>query len=551
MQKYADYYGQPQRVLKTWQAALYIRLSKEDVEKKNESVSVTNQREILLEYMRQHPELELVDIYIDDGFTGTDFDRPAFVRLKNDIDRGLVNCVVVKDLNRFGRNYTVGGDLIDNYFARKNVRFIALNNGVDTADDRMNAATRCINIGVTNVINESYSAMTSVSIRGTLNNHRRQGKFIGAFASYGYKKDPDDCHKLIIDEEAASVVRMIYGEFISGNSIIGIAKKLNSVGIPNPTLYKRQKGLNFNSRGDNDGFWSDRTVRRILQNQMYIGNMVQGVNRTVNYKIHECKAVPREEWIIVENTHDPIIDHETFEKAQSLFGRNVHSRRSDGKADLFAGFVFCADCGKAMNKKENRHSYGTYRYYKCSTKQKKNPKACTNHTIRIDKLEEAVLSYIQMMINVALEFDEVTSRVGKNGRNKEDNYIKTALDMQYKEREKCLKASADLYPDWKNDIITREEYLRIRANLQEKLEKIDSMIEKLKAQAQDVDVAPNNSFVEHFMKYRNVDRLTRAMLVELIDKILVHEGGKITIKVKFADEFERVYEMLEQSKDIA
>ena len=279
--------------------------------------------------------------------------------------------------------------------------------------------------------------------------------------------------------------------------------------------------------------------------------MVQGVNRTVNYKVHECRAVPKDEWIVVENTHEAIIDRETFDKAQSLFGRNVHSRRSDGKADLFAGFVFCADCGKAMNKKENRHSYGTYRYYKCSTKQKKNPKACTNHTIRIDKLEEAVLSYIQMMINVALEFDEVTSRVGKNGRNKEDNYIKTALDMQYKEREKCLKASADLYPDWKNDIITREEYLRIRANLQEKLEKIDSMIEKLKAQAQDVDVAPNNSFVEHFMKYRNVDRLTRAMLVELIDKILVHEGGKITIKVRFADEFERVYEMLEQSKDIA
>ena len=139
IEKYSDYAGQPRRALKAWSAALYIRLSKEDLEKKNESVSVTNQREILLEYLRQHPEMELFDIYIDDGFTGTDFDRPGFMRLKADIESGLVNCVIVKDLNRFGRNHTIGGDLIDNYFARKNVRFIALNNGIDTADDRMRA----------------------------------------------------------------------------------------------------------------------------------------------------------------------------------------------------------------------------------------------------------------------------------------------------------------------------------------------------------------------------------------------------------------------------
>ena len=554
MQKYADYYGQPQRVLKTWQAALYIRLSKEDLEKnKTESASIANQREILKEYLKLHPDISHVDTYVDDGYSGTDFDRPGWTRLMQDVRLRKINCVIVKDLARLGRNYTQSGDLIDNQFARLGVRFIALNNGIDTAGDGMNAATRCISIGVTNVINESYAASTSVNIRGTLNNHRQQGKFIGAFASYAYMKDPEDYHKLIIDEETAPVVRMIYDEFIGGNSIIGIVKKLNGMGIPNPTLYKQQKGFNYNSRSDNDGLWSDRTVRRILQNQMYIGNMVQGVNRTVNYKVHECRAVPKDEWIIVENTHEAIIDRETFDKAQSLFKRSIHSCKADRKMDLFAGFVFCADCGKAMHKKVNRQNDKIYRYYKCSTKQKKSPDACTNHTIRIDRLEEAVLAYIQTMINIALEYDEVIAKVKKKDRTRETDHIKRTLEAQKKERERCLRAAADLYPDWKNELITQEEYMRIKANLNEKIEKLDGMIENLeRTQAQlDYESLHKNGFVEHFMSYRNIDSLTRPMLVELIDKILVHEGGKITIKVKYADAFEAMLDCIEQQKDIA
>ena len=536
--KYSDYAGQPHRAVKAWHAALYIRLSKEDLEKKNESVSVTNQREILLEYLRQHPEMELFDIYIDDGFTGTDFDRPGFMRLKADIESGLVNCVIVKDLNRFGRNYTVGGDLIDNYFARKNVRFIALNNGVDTADDHMNAATRCISIGVTNVINESYSAMTSVSIRGTLNNHRKQGKFIGAFACYGYRKNPDDNHCLIIDEEAAEVVRSIYQKFIGGMSLIGITKELNALGIPNPTLYKQQKGFNFHARdGKNDGLWCDRTVRRILQNQMYIGNMVQGVNKTVSYKVHECKAVPKEDWIVVEHTHEPVIDRETFDKAQSLFNRHIRSSPVNKQTDLFAGLVRCADCGAVMSKKTNKLPYGTYRYYKCSTKRRQG--RCTNHTIRIDKLEQVVLTYLQKMIDLAVEYDRVMAQL-QNSRNvSESDSLQRALEAQQKEREKCLKAMLDLYPDWKANLITQEEYRLLKANLSEKIAKLDEMIEKL-TQSQKEPAGQGNAFVEHFKQYKNIDRLTRPMLVELIDSISVYEDNRITIKVRFLDALEQV-----------
>ena len=416
----------------------------------------------------------------------------------------------------------------------------------------MNAATRCISIGVTNVINESYAASTSVNIRGTLNNHRQQGKFIGAFASYGYMKSPDDHHLLIIDEDAAPIVRMIYSDFIGGMGIIGIVKKLNGMGVPNPTLYKQQKGFKYNSRSDNDGLWSDRTVRRILQNQMYIGNMVQGVNRTVNYKVHECRSVPKDEWIIVENTHEPIVDKETFDKVQSLFKRNIHTCKSDRKADLFAGYVYCADCGKAMRKKVNMQNGNTYRYYKCSTKQK-SPHSCTNHTIRIDELEEAVLSYIQMMIGVVLEYDEAVENIRQNSRNQENGYISRTLEAQKKEREKCLKASAELYPDWKNGEITQEEYQRIRVSLNEKIEKLNAMINNLEAAQAQLDNAGAelNSLAEHFIKHRNIEALTRTLIVELIDKILVHEGGKITIKVNFSDAFEAALEYSEQQKEIA
>ena len=554
MQKYTDYYGDPRQASRIWHAALYIRLSKEDIDNNRaESASIGNQREILKEYLKLHPDIVHTDTYIDDGYSGTDFDRPGWTRLMQDIRLKRIDCVVVKDLARLGRNYTISGDLIDNQFARLGVRFIALNNGIDTAGDGMNAATRCISIGVTNVINESYAASTSVNIRGTLNNHRRQGKFIGAFASYGYMKDKNDYHKLTIDSEAAAVVRMIYEEFISGMSVLGITKKLNGMGIPNPTLYKQQKGLNFNSRTANDGLWSDRTVRRILQNQMYIGNMVQGVNRTVNYKVHECRAVPKDEWIIVENTHEPVIDRETFDKAQSLFKRNIHSCRADKRADLFAGFVYCADCGKAMYKKVNKQNGKVYRYYKCSTRQKKSPASCTNHTIRIDKLEEAVLTYIQTMIDVALDCGKAIETAKQNVYKKDRGFVRQTLETQKKEREKCIKASAELYLDWKNSDISREEYQRIRLNLNKKLEKLDETIANLESSQKKLDDENEvlNSFAEHFIKHRNIKSLSRSVLVELIDKILVHEGGKITIKVKFDDAFKAVLDYMEQQKKTA
>ncbi len=552
--KYANYLVQPPQVLLTWKAALYIRLSRDDGDKQ-ESNSVTYQREILKEHLKLHPDIELYDIYVDDGWSGTNFDRPDFIRMMEDIYSGKVNCVIVKDLSRFCRNASEGGQYLDNVFVRLRVRFIAINNGIDTASNNMNAATQCISVGVTNVINESIAATTSVNVRGTLNVNRQQGKFIGSFASYGYMKDPNDHHKLIIDEETAPIIRMIFEKFIGGTSIIGIAKELNEMGIPNPSTYKKTKGFNYRHPvgASNDGLWPDSSVRAILRNQMYIGNMVQGKTTTVSYKIKQCRNISQKDWIIVEGTHEPIIDKETFEKAQSLFNKNTRATPETKHVHLFAGLVRCSDCRRIMNKKTNVHPYGTYRYFRCSTTRKMQKTACTNHTIRIDKLEQAVLVFLQTTIRTAIEYSELLQRINSStARKTESSHLQKTLKTQQHERDKCMRAMADLYPDWKSGILTQEEYLVIKANLSERITALDAMIANLEKTAQQYDngVTKDNEFISHFIKYQNIDCLTRPMLVELVDEILVHEGGRIEVNLKFKDAYEQVIEYIEMNQEI-
>ena len=538
---------------KIWKAALYIRLSKEDGNKR-ESDSVLAQKEILKEYLKLHPDIEFYDFYVDDGWSGTNFERPAFKRMIEDIKQRKVNCVIVKDLSRFGRNYSDAGYYIDNLFVRYQVRFISINNSHDTTSNNMNAAMQCINVGMANVINESVAATTSVNVRGTLNMRRSVGNFIGSFASYGYVKDPEDYHKLIIDEDAASVVRMIFEKFIAGMSIMGITRELNDAGIPNPSTYKKNTGLKYKHPAGqiNDGLWPESSVRRILKNEMYTGDMIQGRNTTISYKIRQCTAVPKEEWIVVRGTHEPIIDREIFDRAQELFNRNI--RRAPGKkeVDLFAGLMRCADCGRAMSKKSNKHSYGEYHYYRCTTARKMKNGACTNHTIRIDKIEDAVLVFLQKMVEVAAEYEEIIKKINTDSKRKSrSDQLEKAIEKQLAEREKINRMILDLYPDFKSGLISRQEYIDLKAELQAKLEKIDESVKKLKKTADEYENGmEDNSFVESFRRIGNIERLTRSVLTELIEVILVHEGGNITIRMKCRDAFEQAAEYIAMNKDI-
>lgn len=549
MKKY-DEFLKDNKAKKIWNAAVYVRLSKEDGDK-IESDSITSQKDILSEYVNHKDDIKISDFYIDDGWSGASFERPEFSRMMSDIYAKKVNCVIVKDLSRFGRNYADSSRYIDDIFVKLNIRFIALNSGVDTICEHTNPATQCITVGIQNVINESYIANTSVSIRGALDINRKQGKFIGSFATYGYLKDPDDHHKLVIDDEAAEVVRTIFKWFIEGKSVIGITKNLNALGIPNPSEYKRQKGFNYkHTNKNNDGLWCDSTVRRMLRNQMYIGNMVQGKNTNLSYKIKKCRAKPKEEWIIVESTHEPIIDKETFEKAQSLFNRNTRTSPKKTEVDLFSGFVKCADCHRAMSKKVNNHAYGVYKYYRCVTVSKKSKTACSPHSIRIDVLEKTVLSSIQNMIDTAVELEKILDKINKQAVKNGDTLTKKALDKLKSDRENIKKISLDLYPDYKANIITLDEYTTLKENMASKIADLDIKIaEYEKTIETEKSTQINQSdFIKKFTQFGKIDKLTRPILCELVDSILVHKNGDITINFKFMDVYEQLVDYLNETK---
>ena len=537
-----------------WSAALYIRLSRED-ELVGESNSVSAQREILREFVEQQPDIQIYDYYVDDGWTGTNFDRPDFQRMMADIRAGRVDCVIVKDHSRFGRNSSQAMELMTDHFVTLGVRFIVCNGMYDSLKSTpSSAAADMITLGVTSVINESVSATTSANVRGTLNLRRKQGKFIGSFACYGYRKDPADHHHLLVDEEAAQVVRRIYREYLEGAGIQRIAKNLNAAGIPNPTTYKQLQGIPYAHRtGEkNDGLWCDRTIRRILTNRMYLGDMVQGKNRNISYKVQKARACPPEEWYVVEGTHEPILSQETFDRVQARLGKGARSSPVTGQVELFAGLVRCADCGRLMSKKTNRHAYGTYSYYRCTTRRKLDRSACTNHTIRIDKLELAVLGYLNQMIAAAGEMDKILEQIRYQETHRENTHLENTLAQLSRERDKTHRLQLDLYPDWKSGDLTREEYMSLKAEFQQKLDALETQIARLEESAGQVEEAQReNRFLAHFREQGRLERLTRPVLTELVQEIRVHEGGQVEIDLNFADAFQELIETLDAHKSTA
>lgn len=524
---------------KRWQPALYVRLSREDGDRE-ESDSIVSQRALLHEFAAAQPDMDAPRLYTDDGCTGTDFDRPAFQHMLSDLRAGEVNCVIVKDLSRFGRNYVGVGEYLERVFPLLGVRFISVSDHVDSFLD-----PRSMNnlvVPFKNIINDEYCRDISNKVRASLDLKRRQGKFIGSFASYGYRKDPADHSRLLIDPVAAAVVRDIFDWFTGGMSVLGIARRLNAAGVPNPSAYKRQQGLPYHHPAADklDGLWPDSSVRRILQNRLYTGTMVQGRTRIKSYKLHVSEAVPEEDWFSVEQTHEAIIPHELFEQAQALFARDTRTAPAQDRVYLFSGFVRCADCGRAMHRKQISQPYGTYSYYICSTFKKQHRGACTKHTIRSDRLEQAVLETLRHQIALAVEMDELLAAVNREERA--GRACQPLLDEQaglLRERARVEQMQLALYPDWKAGDITREEYHRLKDQFTQRLTRLDTRLDALQQRIDEVQngAVQTRAVLGQLLQYRNLQTLTREVLQELVEMIYVHEGGGLTIEFKFADAY--------------
>ena len=346
-------------VKKVYNVAIYLRLSRDDG--KMESDSISSQRDMILSYIRNQEDMKVFDIYTDDGWSGVNFDRPEFKRMMKDIKDGKADCVIVKDLSRLGRDYIEAGRLIQKTFPAFSVRFIALTDNFDslTAD----YSEKSIVLPVKNFVNDSYCRDISGKVRSHQKIKRQNGEFIGSFAVYGYKKSQENKNKLVPDDYAADIVKKIFALKIEGFSSLGIAKKLNGMGILSPMEYKKSQGYKYHTGfvTGTKGEWSAVAVKRILTNETYIGTLVQGKVEKVNYKVKKSVRKPEEEWIKVENAHKAIISKEDFETAGRLLQMDMRASADTGKSHMYAGMLFCGDCMRPMirrgtgTKEKNRY----------------------------------------------------------------------------------------------------------------------------------------------------------------------------------------------------
>lgn len=532
-----------------WNIAVYIRLSREDGN--DESLSVTNQKKIINEYLERffEGEYNLMDYYIDDGLTGTDYDRPDFQRMIHDMETGKVNCIICKNLSRMFRNYSDQGYFLEKVFPMNKTRFITV--GDPKVDSYLRPETiEGLEVPINGLMNDRFAAKTSHDVRDTFATKRRKGEFIGAFAPYGYQKDPKNKNSLVIDEPAAQVVRDIFKWFLhEGMSKNGIAKRLNANGVLNPAAYKRSIGLRYcNPQIDkNDGYWSAGGIASILKNRMYIGTMVQGRQTVISYKVHDKVAVPEDEWYIVEGTHEPIIDRATFDMAQELQKRDTRTAPNSKRLHLLAGFVRCADCKKAMIRHKTKNSV----YYYCRTYREKAKNLCTKHTVKEEVLIEATLITIQKQIELVAAMSETIDAINKAPTPEtQTQRLAATVKLRQKELEKTTNIIDSLYGDWKSGDISHEEYRRLKNKYETQQEQLRQVIANIgeECKAAQRGITTENPYLTTFLKYRNIKTLQRSILVELVNIIYIHQGGGIEIVFNFADQHRQILEFIENNK---
>ena len=526
-----------QKVLNLFNVAIYIRLSREDGDKE-ESDSVGNQRKLLTEYVAKKDDFILYDVYVDDGYSGTNFNRPSFQRMIADIEDGKVNCVVVKDLSRFGRDYIDTGRYLERYFPELGVRFISVTDSIDSMKQAYDML-----LPIKNIFNEQYARDISKKIQATVKSKQKAGEFIGAFTSYGYKKSPVDKNKLVIDDYAADVVRRIFSLYIQGYGKQRIAKLLNAEGILCPAEYKKVNGENYKNcnRLESTTYWSYSTINSILHREMYVGNMVQG---TKHQRMRsKQKKMPKEEWIIVENTHEPIIDKATWEKAQSLLQKRTRELDLETNKNIFAGFVKCGDCGRAMTKNMWRRADGskTYSLY-CGTYKRNGKQYCTPHTLPMAVLEDIVLGDLKAIVDSVDNLKELVQSQSFTA-SKVKTIADTELSKIKAELERVKRLKKYIYEDYREELISKEEFLSYREDYLKKEELYSKQIEALEEKKKDnvTEDVFETPWLKRLLELKDIETLDRDIVVEMISEIKVYENRKIKITYNFGNELEHLF----------
>lgn len=527
---------------KIYKAAIYVRLSKEDGDvsdvSKAESNSISNQKELIREFLKNKEDIAVVSERIDDGYSGVNFERPAFQLMLEDIKQGKVDCVVVKDLSRFGRNYIESGRYIEKIFPMLGVRFIAINDNYDSLIGK--SQTDEIVIPFKNLINDAYCRDISIKIRSHLDVKRRKGEFIGSFTVYGYRKDEQDHNHIVIDEYASGIVEKIFIWKIEGMSQQGIADRLNNMGILSPAEYKKSCGSNYRAKFQtkSKASWSAVAVTRILTNENYAGTLIQGKYTTPNYKVKKTVVKSEDDWVRIENAFEAIVSREQFAMVQELLKRDTRVAPDKKTVYLFSGIAVCGDCGRQMSRKVSTVAGKKYVYYMCSANKKDG--SCSSHRIREDELEKAVVTYLNTYIKELCSIKKLLDCV-ENLPLQESNIKRLELRIVQLEDEvqRHEKLKISVYEDLKDNLITKDEYVTLKNEFETRRRDALEAIAQIRSEIDSLAKrnGKHHEWIETFVSKREVETLTRNVVVELIDNIRVYEDKRLEIKFRYADKY--------------
>ena len=541
----------------TFKVAIYLRLSKEDDDlscssgAKSESNSISNQRKLIYDFMKLHPELELYDEYKDDGKSGSNFDRAEFQRMMKDIEAGKVNCVVVKDQSRFGRDYIDVGKYKEKIFPKLGVRFITINEGYDSLSA---TSSNDLAFTINSFVYDFYIRDISTKIRTNLTAKKQNGEYAGAFVAYGYVKDSNDKSKLVVDQFAADVVRDIFRWKIEGLSPQNIAVRLNELGIPSPAEYKKLSGSNYKTsfQTSSKAVWSHVSVRRILKNEIYLGVMIQGKRTTPNYKTKTVVTKAESEWLRVEGTHEAIISVRDFELVQELLRDDTHCRAGDVTVPVYAGRIYCGDCGATAVRKTVSYAGKRYVYYVCNA-NKHDKTVCSRHSIREDILGQVIYQTVRHQIDLLLDVDKALRQFENLSWEKHKlKQLDASIEIQEEVVRKNNTLRLGIYEDLRAGLLDRSEYESLKKELAERIAEATAAIEKLNKEKREIldGVSKQQSWIEQFRQYENVTELTRPMVIHLIERINIFEDSNIEIVFRHRNQIEEILRFIsEQTTD--
>lgn len=543
-----------------YKAAAYLRLSYVTVRGETpgqaresgyqESDSIGNQRKLIEDFAANQPDIELVSEQVDDGYSGILFDRPAFLAMMDDVKAGKINCIIVKDISRLGREHVETSRYLCRILPAYGVRFIAINDHIDTAhqqngDDLL--------IAVKTMTNDSVCRNSSVSTRSALQAKRKSGAYVGACPIYGYQKDPEDRNHLVIDEYASLVVQDIYRRRIEGASACKIAEELNRQGVLSPLAYKVNRGLPHPTKGfadSPDSKWSPTAIIRILQDETYTGVLIQGKTTTPNYKLKNVVRKPVKEWTRVENTHQPIVSKRDFDLVQQLAQLDTRAAPEKDSVYMFSGLLICGCCGGRMTRKTNIYKGQRYIYYHCPTGK---AHGCQHPArIREDDLVQCVLSCLQAHIKSVVSLKELLNSISREQINHDmvEKYTTEIADNN-RQLEEAGRMKATLYGNLVKGILDKKEYRSLMdyysAQEEQAQDAISLLREKLE-QAQD-DSSSRLKWARHFEEFAAMTELDRRAVVTLIQSIKVRNNKEIEVSFRFQAEYEDTVKMLSRYKE--